>query len=129
MVFINLKWKIDMTVCLQHFDNEKSELWHRRMGHLNSTDLNKMKEGAAVGIEFKDKAVINKSTCVVCCQGKQSRLPFNHVATRSSEVLNIIHADVCGPMEVASIGGSRYFLIFVDDHTRMTFVYFLFQRI
>ncbi|GBP06441.1 Retrovirus-related Pol polyprotein from transposon TNT 1-94 [Eumeta japonica] len=33
------------------------------------------------------------------CQGKQSRLPINHVGTRSSEVLNIIHADVCGSME------------------------------
>lgn len=106
-------------------DAVKSEQWHRRMGHLNSSDLNKMKEGAILGIDFKDKAVIDKSTCVVCCQGKQSRLPFNHVATRSSEALNIIHADICGPMEVTSIGGCRYFLIFVDDHTRMTFVYFL----
>lgn len=106
-------------------DSVNSELWHRRMGHLNSSDLNKMKEGAVVGMDFKDKAVIDKSTCVVCCQGKQSRLPFNHVGTRSSEVLNTIHSDVCGPMEVTSIGGCRYFLIFVDDYTRMTFVYFL----
>lgn len=106
-------------------DSVDSELWHRRMGHLNSSDLNKMKDGAVVGINFKDKAVIDKNTCVVCCQGKQSRLPFNHVGTRTSEVLNIIHADVCGPMEVTSLGGCRYFLIFVDDHTRMAFVYFL----
>lgn len=105
-------------------DSIKSELWHRRMGHLNSNDLNKMKE-AVVGVDYKDTAVISKNTCVVCCQGKQTRLPFNHMSTRSNEALSIVHADVCGPMEVTSIGGSRYFLIFIDDHTRMTFVYFL----
>lgn len=121
---LNVKHKHDCLFTTTS-DDMKSELWHRRMGHLNSNDLNKMKEGAVEGIDFKDKAVIDKSSCVVCCQGKQSRLPFNHVGTRSSEVLNIIHADVCGPMETASIGGCRYFLIFVDDHTRMTFVYFL----
>lgn len=105
--------------------NVKSEVWHRRMGHLNSSDLTKMKNGAVVGIDFEDKAVIDKSTCAVCCQGKQSRLPFNHEGTRSNEALNIIHADLCGPMEVTSMGGCRYFLIFVDDYTRMTFAYFL----
>lgn len=102
-----------------------SEVWHRRLGHLNLNDQKKMRDGAVTGISYTDKSVISKGTCTVCCEGKQSRLPFGHSSTQSSEPLDVIHADVCGPMERTSIGGSRYFLIFVDGFTRMAFVYFL----
>lgn len=47
------------------------------------------------------------------------------VLLRSTELLEIIHADICGPMEVPSIGKSRYFLTFVDDCSRMVHIYFL----
>lgn len=40
-------------------------------------------------------------------------------------MLNIIHTDICGPMESNSLGGSKYFILFVDDHSRMTAIYFL----
>lgn len=102
-----------------------SEVWHRRLGHLNSTYLNKMKNGVVRGLSFHDVAKIEKKNCVVCCEGKQSRLPFSNTGTRAEQVLDVVHADVCGPMEKKSIGGSRYFLIFEDDFSRMVFVYFL----
>lgn len=102
-----------------------SEVWHRRTGHLNMKSLNLMREGAVTGISYSDKSDINKNTCTVCCEGKQARLPFSHTGTRSSQILELVHGDVCGPMETTSIGGSRYFLILVDDYSRMVFVYFL----
>lgn len=40
-------------------------------------------------------------------------------STRATKVLEIVHADVCGPMETKSIGLSIYFLLFVDDYSRM----------
>lgn len=102
-----------------------SEMWHRRLGHINSNDLNTMKNGVVEGISYPDRAVIDKSKCITCCEGKQARLPFSHKGTRSEAVLEVVHADVCGPMEHVSIGSSRYFLLFVDDYSRMAFVYFL----
>lgn len=36
-----------------------------------------------------------------------------------------MHSDVCGPMHEGSIGGSRYFLTFIDDFSRFVHVYFL----
>lgn len=102
-----------------------AEVWHRRLGHINAVDMNKMKSGAVEGISYSSNAKISKMTCVVCCEGKQSRLPFTHVGTRSIDVLDVIHGDVCGPMETKSIGGSIYFLLLVDDYSRMAFVYFL----
>lgn len=100
-------------------------VWHRRLGHINSRDLNIMKNGAVEGLEYKERADISKLNCTVCCEGKQSRLPFPSSSNRSENVLDIVHADVCGPMETRSIGLSRYFLLFVDDYSRMSFVYFL----
>lgn len=99
-------------------------VWHRRFGHLNYSDLKLMKDGAVEGMNSKGDFG-NKSVCQVCCEGKQSRLPFKHEGRRASSCLEVIHADVCGPMEKNSIGGSRYFLVFEDDFSRMTFVYFL----
>lgn len=119
------KLKLDKQQCLFTSATVSDVTWHRRMGHINVIDLNKMRDGAVTGISYSDKSKIDKSTCTTCCEGKQSRLPFPHAPTRNSSPLDLIHADVCGPMETTSIGGSRYFLVFIDDCTRMAFVYFL----
>ena len=44
---------------------------------------------------------------------------------QASQVLQLVHADICGPMATTSILGSRYFLLFVDDFSRKMWVYFL----
>ncbi|CAG4978543.1 unnamed protein product [Colias eurytheme] len=98
--------------------------WHRRLGHINKDYLNQMKT-AVQGMSFDEKLDIGKSSCATCCEGKQCRLPFKSTSHRSSDLLDIVHTDICGPMENVSIGGSRYFLLFVDDCSRMVFVYFL----
>lgn len=102
-------------------------LWHRRLGHINTKDLNIMKNGAVEGVNYTDTDEVTKSNCVICCEGKQTRLPFP-TGTRATTVLEIVHADVCGPMETKSIGMSRYFLLFVDDYSRMSFVYFMKEK-
>lgn len=106
----------------------EAKLWHRRLGHINSNHLQKMKNGAVEGISFDMKADIQKSNCKVCCEGKQTRLPFQLANHRSEKELDLVHSDLCGPMEVRSIGQARYFLLFVDDASRMAFVYFLKEK-
>lgn len=101
-----------------------SEVWHRRLGHVNSQYLNKMQD-AVKGLVLDNKTDISKSSCIICCEGKQSRLPFPKEGSRSTELLHIVHTDLCGPMENRSIGGSRYFMLFIDDFSRMTYIYFL----
>ena len=44
---------------------------------------------------------------------------------RVSTCLEIVHTDVCGPISVESFGGSRYFLLFINDYNRMSWVFFL----
>lgn len=68
---------------------------------------------------------IDKYNCIICNEGKQTKMSFPQKGTRASNVLEIVHADVCGPMEERSIGGTKYFLVLEDDFSRMSFVYFL----
>lgn len=106
------------------------DIWHRRFGHLNFKDLKLMKNGLVEGFDCKNH--LNKSDydlCEVCCEGKQSRIPFSKQGHRASEILETIHGDLCGPMEVTSLGGSRYFMILEDDYTRMCFGYFLKNKV
>ncbi|CAH2104034.1 unnamed protein product [Euphydryas editha] len=102
-----------------------STTWHRRLGHINSNDLEKMRHGAVEGVIYQDKCDISKMSCVVCCEGKQARLPFLNSSSKTNSVLELVHADLCGPMENKSLAKSRYYLLFVDDYSRMCFVYFL----
>ncbi|GJR05414.1 retrovirus-related pol polyprotein from transposon TNT 1-94 [Tanacetum coccineum] len=65
-------------------------------------------------------------TCEGCPLGKQARKSFLVAqANRAKEKLELVHADICGPMKTDSYAGSKYFLFFIDDYSRMCWFYFL----
>lgn len=68
---------------------------------------------------------IDKNPCTTCIKGKQQRKSFKPSRTRAVDKLELIHTDLCGSMEETSIGGAKYMLTFVDDHTKKVFIYFL----
>lgn len=72
-------------------------------------------------IKFSGKA----NTCTECLKGKQHRLPFQRSESSTSKAGELVHADVCGPMEETSIGGSRYFLLWKDDYSNYRTIYFM----
>lgn len=108
--------------CLFTSQDQQSLLWHRRLGHLNLQDLCKLKS-VVNGIDFKAPRIVEP--CVECLKGKQSRFPFPKSSNRATSLLELIHSDLCGPMEQPSIGRARYFITFTDDFSRKIFVYFL----
>lgn len=58
--------------------------------------------------------------------GKQRRLPFvKHMLMRAKHVLNVVSYDICGPFETLSCGGSKYFISFVYEFSRMFWVYLI----
>ena len=101
-----------------------SWLWHRRYGHLNFLGLKllhekKMVEGLP-SIEHEDGA------CEGCIYGKHQRASFPvGKSWRAKKPLQLIHADICGLMQTPSLNNSKYFLLFIDDYSRMRWVYFL----
>lgn len=99
--------------------------WHDRYGHLNNKSLDMLsKEKMVNGLNSKQLDVTGK--CKTCMLSKVHVCPFPKESTSTTDdLLELIHTDVCGPINVKSIGGSRYFLTFIDDKSRRIFVYFL----
>lgn len=97
-------------------------IWHKRMGHLNMADVKRLPL-CAEGVTISDKEV--NTVCIPCCEAKQTRLPFPNSGSRANALLDIIHTDLCGPMETPSVGGGKYFITFIDDYSRKVYVYFL----
>ena len=87
-------------------------LWHARLGHISSSRVQQLASRGLLG------SVSTKNfDCVSCQLGKQLALPFNTSESISTNIFDLIHSDVWGPSSVSSIGGSRYFVVFVDDYS------------
>src|SRR5688572_5737299 len=98
-------------------------LWHRRLGHLNRPSMRLLQIKMSSGVQSDE---VSSIPCEACVKGKQHRKPFKKTGVKRAEhVLGLIHSDLCGPMQVSSVGGARYFLTFTDDYTRYSVVYFL----
>lgn len=67
--------------------------------------------------------------CEGCLFGKQSKTSYpTTAATRATVPLALVHTDLCGPMSTPSFGGALYFLLFIDDCSRFTSIYFLSKK-
>jgi transposase InsO family protein len=103
---------------------EDSWIWHRRLGHLNFASMKKMQQKEMVcGLPALTEV---EDVCAGCASGKHHREKFiKEQVWRASNPLELIHTDLCGPMQNDSVGGNRYFITFIDDYSRMCWVYFL----
>lgn len=100
-------------------NNNKLLEWHRKLGHLNFADLKKIQRDITMkGLNFS--CTNTNINCEICLQGKMTRTPFQISSDRSTDLLEIIHSDVCGPMRTESLGGAKYCVTFIDDHSRWT---------
>jgi transposase InsO family protein len=104
-------------------ENNLTELWHWRFGHLSESSLKILSQKKMVsGLPEMGEL----GFCESCVYGKHTRASFpKGQSMRASHVLDLVHADLCGPMETTSIGGSKYFLLFTDDCSRMSWIFFL----
>lgn len=102
--------------------------WHRVFGH---RDPEAVKLMCSKGLT-NDMAIENcdiKTFCEVCAQGKLTRIPFpKQLSKKSTAPLDLIHTDVCGPMQTVSPSGMRYVLTFIGDFTRYTVIYLIKQK-
>ena len=64
-------------------------------------------------------------TCEAGLMGKMTKTPFSRTMEQAIELLEIIHTDVCGPMNIEARGGYRYFLTFTDDFSRYGYIYLM----
>lgn len=116
---LRYKYEYETASTATLLQNDLNE-WHKRLAHQNFTYVKDILQKHNVNVKQT-----TKPECESCLVGKIHRLPFSkseHVSTRTCE---LIHADTCGPMEEASVGGSRYFVILKDDYSNYRNVYFV----
>ncbi|GJR61472.1 putative ribonuclease H-like domain-containing protein [Tanacetum coccineum] len=105
--------------------SDESKLWHRRLGHINFKNLNKLVKGNLVR-GLPSKVFKNDHTCVACHKGKQHRASCKAKLERLISVpLHTLHMDLFGPTSVKSINHASYCLVITDDCTRFSWVFFL----
>jgi hypothetical protein len=96
---------------LVHDEVNPNELWHRWYVHINYQTLpflEKMVE------RIPELQSTHEGICKGCDLGKNVKKPFSSNNNRFKEILDLIHLDVCGPMPVKPLGGSLYYVIFID---------------
>jgi hypothetical protein len=98
-------------------------LWHQRLGHIGEKGLRTLHDKGMV--EGMSNCTLDFDFCEHCIYGKHNRVRFPSGATRAKRILELIHSDVFGPVPVPSLGKSVYYVSFIDDFSRNTWIYFL----
>jgi hypothetical protein len=98
-------------------------LLHQRLAHVHVDGIRNMaRAGVVEGLNIDHKHDVCR--CQACVYGKSTRAPIpKQNGDRAAHVLDLVHTDVCGPFPEESLGGSLYFVSFVDDHCRYAWVY------
>ena len=100
-------------------------LWHAHFSHINFDSITIMKHQDIQGLP----TILSKfSPCHACIFDKHCKKPFHNFASRASKKLGLIHFDLCGHILIQSGNGNKYQLTFIDDYTRMCWVYLLKEK-
>lgn len=116
-------WKLDEPEsCYRatHSEEKCIHEWHKRLAHRNLKDIRAME---CTGLKIKK--CDHSNDCEACIKGKMNRRPFPNEATPVKAAMDCIVSDVCGPMQVESLGRKRYFVSFIDVFSGYTKLYFI----
>ena len=104
-----------------NINEDSSMLWHRRLGHISIDRIKRLVNDRVLNtLDYTDF-----ETCVDCIKGKQTN-KSKKGANRSSNILEIIHTDICSPDMY--MHGQKYFVTFIDDYSRYMYVYLLHNK-
>lgn len=98
------------------------QLWHERLGHQNKRHVQQFLKIRGINVTVDDEY------CDGCAFGKQHRQYFGQRIDKATAAGELVHSDVCGPMQEKSLGGARYFCVFKDDFTHFRRIYFLREK-
>ncbi|KAK9064963.1 hypothetical protein SSX86_016346 [Deinandra increscens subsp. villosa] len=107
---------------------EDSTIWHRRMGHVNFRNMNRLVRGKHV-IGLPEKEFVHVDNCVACSKGKQHKTSHKSKPPgRTTTILQQLHLDLFGQVNITSLGGKSYCLVITDDYSRYSWVFFLREK-
>ena len=118
IVVIHIFHNIETKICKVNNDSA-TYLWYCHLGHIGVKRMNKLHtDGLLESLDYE-----SLDTCEPCLMGKMTKTPFSGTMERATDLLQIIHIDVCDPVSVETHGRYRYFLTFTDDLSRYGYIY------
>ena len=102
-------------------DLNPTYFWHCRLGHVNEKRILKLHQGG----QIHSFDLESFETCESCLLGKMTKAPFIGHSERASDLLGLIHTNVCGPISLIARGGYQYFITFTDDFIRYGYIYLM----
>nr|GEZ48669.1 putative ribonuclease H-like domain-containing protein [Tanacetum cinerariifolium] len=115
----------DLTYLVAKASADESELWHKRLGHLNFKTMNRLvRHNLVKGLP--SKCFDNDHTYVACLQGKQHKASCKTKLVNSvTKPLHTLHMNLFGPTSVSSLNHKWYCLVVTNDFSRFTWNFFL----
>jgi len=99
-------------------DDASPNLWHHRLAHMSEKGLKILSKESLISLS-EGKSL---NPCDYCLFGKNYRVSFCKHLKRKENKLELLHSDVCSLIEVELLHGDRYFVTFIDDALRETWV-------
>jgi hypothetical protein len=103
-------------------NNDLCELWHRRMTHLHHGVLRALREIVTGVPHFSTE---HQELCKGCALRKYTKIAFPSSDNRATCILDLIHSDVCVSMSLASFTGCLYYVIFIEDFSQKSWIFFM----
>ena len=104
------------------FNNDSATyLWHCRLCHIGVKRMKKLHaDGLLESLDYE-----SVDACEPCLMGKMTKTPFSGTMEQATDLLEIIHTDVYGPMNIEARSGYHYFLTLTDDLSRYGYIYLI----
>ncbi|GJX17410.1 putative ribonuclease H-like domain-containing protein [Tanacetum coccineum] len=114
-----------ITCLYENATADESKLWHRKLGHVNFKNINKLVKGHLVR-GLPSKVFVNNHTCVAYKKGEQHKASCKAKLDRIiREPLELLHMDLFRPVSIESINKKRNCLVVTDDFSKFSWVFFL----
>jgi hypothetical protein len=104
---------------------ETPEIWHQRFGHLGYDNMQRLVSETMVkgiNVSAADFKAAADHICDTCAVSKSTRGPFRTSDNKTTAPLQLLHSDVCGPINVETPGKARYVATLLDDYTSYSIV-------
>ncbi|KAL0349880.1 UNVERIFIED_CONTAM: hypothetical protein Sradi_4137200 [Sesamum radiatum] len=113
---------VEMGKGKRKIDNlENAQIWYARLGHISQDRMKRLVDSKSLEIDNLD----NLPASEFYLKGKMTRKPFVGQSMFANGLLDLIHTDICGPLNTQAKGGFSYFITFTDDHSKYGYVYLM----
>jgi hypothetical protein len=104
-------------------EQDSISLCHTRPCHASKASLHHLLSINSISCKFNKLRL-----CDSCCLAKSHRLSFTNSSTTTTKLLQLVNCDVWGPSPIISHTGYRYYVLFTDNYSRFSWIYFCIHK-